>query len=502
MSRPVLVAVTRAWETELVTALGGSRSWEVARRCPDLADLLAAASAGVAEVAVVSADLRLLDRSALADVVAAGVGVLGVHPPGDEAAQRRLRQWGLFSVITADAPLPQLEAALQTAFERRGELFGGDDPADRDAFTGPCGIDLADSGMTGGHLLGGSRRVTTTPGSDDFGAGERPTAVVVAVWGPTGAPGRSTVARNVAAEIAVAGSRALLIDADPYGGTQAQALALLNEAPGVLAASRAADQGLLDVPALARLSPYVIPGLRILTGIPSAARWSELRAAPLRQILSLARSLSEVVVVDCGFCLEEDEELSYDTRAPRRNAATSTCLRAADHVVVVGGADPIGLQRLVRGLAELSDLLDPIGAGPADGGVANRTVVVNRVREAAVGAHPEDRIRSAIARFGGVDEVTLLPDDPVVDGALLAGQTLGEFSLGSPIQRALAELADRLRPPSGRESAPGPEDASARRDGSAPATRAERTVKGRQRFGRRRPRVGGLGRFGLVPKID
>ncbi len=485
MSRPLLVAVTRAWETDLVTTLGGSRSWEVARRCPDLADLLAAASAGVAEVALVSADLRLLDRSALADLAAAGIGVLGVHPPGDEAAQRRLRQWGLIALTPADAALPQLEAALQTAYERRGELLGDQEQVVQD----PPG-DLAGIAASQADLLGGPRRVMAAPGPDDLGAGGGPGAIVVAVWGPAGAPGRSTLARNLAAEVAATGTPTLLLDADPYGGTQAQALALLNEAPGLLAASRAADQGLLDLPALARLSPYACPELRILTGIPSAARWPELRPAPLRQILALARSLSEVVVVDCGFCLEEDEELSYDTRAPRRNAATLTVLRAADRVVVVGGADPIALQRLVRGLAELTEVLDPMGAGAGGAGQAVRTVVVNRVREAAVGDQPGDRIRSALARFGGVEDVTLLPDDAAtVDGALLAGQTLAEFAPGTPVHRAIADLARQLRG--------SPESGSRRDAGEASSTGGEPGSPRRPGRGQARHRGAGPGLRGL-----
>ena len=73
-------------------------------------------------------------------------------------------------------------------------------------------------------------------------------------------------------------------------------------------------------------------------------------------------------MVDCGFSLEDDEELSYDTLAPRRNGATLTNLALADEVVVVGGCDPVGLQRLVRGLQELGTVQAP-----------PPTVCVNRV---------------------------------------------------------------------------------------------------------------------------
>ena len=41
--------------------------------------------------------------------------------------------------------------------------------------------------------------------------------------------------------------------------------------------------------------------------------------------------------------------------APRRNGATLAILDAADLIIVVGAADPLGLQRLARGLTELHD---------------------------------------------------------------------------------------------------------------------------------------------------
>ena len=44
------------------------------------------------------------------------------------------------------------------------------------------------------------------------------------------------------------------MDADTYGGSVAQVLSLLDEAPGLAAAVRAADHGSLDLPGLARLA--------------------------------------------------------------------------------------------------------------------------------------------------------------------------------------------------------------------------------------------------------
>ncbi len=118
-------------------------------------------------------------------------------------------------------------------------------------------------------------------------------------------------------------------------------------------------------------------GLRVLTGIPRAERWTELRAPSVAHVLTVARQLAGFVVVDCGFSIEDDEELSYDTLAPRRNAATLTALEPADELLVVGSGDPIGLQRLVRAVQDL-------------GGVPAPTprVVVNKVRASAVGSGP------------------------------------------------------------------------------------------------------------------
>jgi hypothetical protein len=77
----------------------------VLHRCYDLGDLLAVAAAGQAEVAVVAAGTRWLDRDALARLAAAGLAVVGVAAAGDEDSERRLRQLGLLHVaFDADPP--------------------------------------------------------------------------------------------------------------------------------------------------------------------------------------------------------------------------------------------------------------------------------------------------------------------------------------------------------------------------------------------------------------
>src|SRR5699024_11795478 len=69
---------------------------------------------------------------------------------------------------------------------------------------------------------------------------------MIAVWGPTGAPGRSTVAVNLAAEAAASGRETVLVDADAYGPAERRILGVLDEAPGLVAAARAHDRDSLE----------------------------------------------------------------------------------------------------------------------------------------------------------------------------------------------------------------------------------------------------------------
>ena len=124
-------------------------------------------------------------------------------------------------------------------------------------------------------------------------------------------------------------------------------LGLLDEASGLLAAARAANHGELRPQVLVRHARAVNPMLRVLTGLPRADRWVEVGSVLMRRILDTAAMVSDLTVVDTGFSLEVDEELSYDTAAPRRNGATVEVLARADLVVAVGGADPVSLGRLV-----------------------------------------------------------------------------------------------------------------------------------------------------------
>ena len=58
---------------------------------------------------------------------------------------------------------------------------------------------------------------------------------------------------------------------------------------------------------------------RLDAGIVRAERWTELRPSSLEMVLRQARHLARLTVADCGFSLERDEEVAFDTMTPRLN---------------------------------------------------------------------------------------------------------------------------------------------------------------------------------------
>ncbi|MFH5878091.1 CpaE family protein [Arthrobacter sp. NA-172] len=386
----------------------------VVRRCGELAELLAACQSGLARAAVIAESAEELSASLVDRLAAVGVSVVALSD--DPAEVVRLRSIG---VVTAplDVDSATLASKISVAV---GQLAGQARPREerRDSGYADPAAELRHSG------------VAQETEHEPAGAGR-----IIAVWGPAGAPGRTFVAVNIAAELAREGNSVILVDADSYGASVAASLGLLDESAGLAQACRLADQGLLDSESLKRIASPVFTKagvFRVLTGVTRADRWTELRAAALSSVLEYAKEVADVVVVDAGFCLEADEELSFDSIAPRRNAATLRSIELADTVYAVGSADAIGVPRLVRGLAELERAIPQ--AAPR--------VVLNRVRAASAGRSPERELREAWERYGpdrGVE--AFLPSDPgACDAALLSGAVLFETAPESALRHAIVKL--------------------------------------------------------------
>ena len=398
----VLVAAAGAsWEAQALDRLERGDGVVLTKRCVDLSDLLATASAGLAAVAVVSPAVPGLDADSVASLRRSGLGVVVVAAPEEllDGDAERLRRLGIDHMLASS----ELNSLASTVVDAG-----------------------SDAGLDTGPETG--RRAGSPPAPTTEEPGTAP-GRLVAVWGPTGAPGRTTVAVGLASEIAVAGQETLLVDADGYGGAVAQHLGVLDEISGLLAAARAANAGQLDGDRIAAIARQVDDRLRVLTGLPRPDRWSEVRPVAFDRVLDRAAELASYTVLDVGFSLEGDPPDPFGPAGPQRNLMTLAGLERADEVLVVGAADPVGLARLARGLVELREVLPAV----------RPRVVVNRTRPSLGWSDRE--IRGMVEGFVTPLDVHFVPEDRVAaDRALMAGRSLAETG-DSSLRTALREVA-------------------------------------------------------------
>jgi MinD-like ATPase involved in chromosome partitioning or flagellar assembly len=390
MSRIVL-ALPLALEDRLA-AEAERHGHELVGRTPSALELASLVSERRPDVVIAFAEPRYLSDRVLAVCDDRGVRIVALAP--DDDARRYCAGLGLFETADAAAEWSELE-----------------------------------------HAIAGTaiRRERAQPRS---GRG-----TVIAVWGPAGAPGRTTLAIGIAAELAALGHSVALADVDTHGASIAPALGLLDEAPGFAAACRLAGNDALTTSEFERIAQRYESsrgGFSVLTGIGRPSRWPELSGERVSRTILSCRSWVDFTVLDTSSSLETDEEISSDLFAPRRNAATVTAVHDADHVVAVGSADPVGLSRFLRSHVDLLEAAS----------TRDVTVVMNRVRTSAIGMNPQGQVTQTLSRFGGIESPVLVPhDQAAVDGAVLSGRTLVDSAPRSAVRGAIRSLvASRLVP--------------------------------------------------------
>lgn len=390
------VCLEPALEDRTVTELE-RHGYRVVLRASGAAELEAGIGTVPFEVAVCGAEQDRLTAELLGACDAAGIRLVAVASGG--LGRRNAAELGLYEVVDASAGWSNLEELITAGIAPREPEAAPGEAQDRPG---------------GGE---GARR-----------------GQVIAVWGPAGAPGRTTVAIAIAAELAAEGYSVALADADTHSGSVAPALGLLDEAPGFAAACRLAATGSLSVEELERVgerfrSPH--GSFWVLTGLGRPHRWPELSGDRVVATIDVCRDWVDFTVLDTGFSLENDEEISSDLFAPRRNAATIAALREADRVVAVGSGDPVGLSRFLRAHVDLLEIVD-----------AERvTTVVNKVRGSAIGLNPSGQVEQTLQRFGGITRPVLVPhDQQALDAAVLSGRTLRDVAGKSPARLALSRL--------------------------------------------------------------
>ena len=265
---------------------------------------------------------------------------------------------------------------------------------------------------------------------------------LVTVWGTHGAPGRSTIAFNLAALAAQQGQQVCLIDADTYAPSLDALMALEDTGSGLAILCSDADRAQLDekkAGAIMERVPLKNGTFDFLSGITSSSRWPEVRARAFSEVLEWLKHRYDLVICDVAAPIEVDEELTFDGPAPRRNAATLTALACADRVIVLGEADVIGLPRLINLAREVQSRPDLF---------APETDVqywLNRSRREAAGFNPEAKMRDNWARYLQVPLTGVIPyERKVMDRLRRNGEALLEVAPRHAVVQSLEAMLEGM----------------------------------------------------------
>ncbi len=377
------------------------------------------------------------DGPALAIVVSAEPWVEALHAHLAAHGGARVRQIVLdprvaleedYDALIVDARWPSLTRDLVDRLHRLGRtvvgVFACDDGGAQ-ARLATLGVDLAvDAATAPADVVAVLQAVAPSerpsPRAEPVAAqGSLPRGVprLVAVGGAAGA-GVTEVAISFAAAVAQRGDPAVLLDADPRGGSVAPRLGLRLE-PNVCGAIDAVahGDGAGDIqPALVRTRGS---RLQVLCGFPSAAAAGPVSAEAVRRLLARLSAAPGYTVADAG--------------AGEHAAVTDAVIGSAPVLVAVGIASPVGVARLVSWLADRR----------ATAGDAALHVVVNRA--------PSDRYRrreiaTELRRAVAPASLVFAPHDRRVEAASWNGQICG----AGAFVNALAPLVELVHPRVGR----------------------------------------------------
>ncbi|MBE6483400.1 MAG: hypothetical protein E7Z96_01265 [Actinomycetaceae bacterium] len=374
----ILLCLHSELESSVLRVLEGCKPpVVVVRRCADGAEVLASAQAGLAELAVVDE----ADRTLVAELHACGVRVVAV--PRDPAAQ-----WARNTRCDAVAP-PIAETVVEaiTAF--------------RDAPPPASDRTISRHSQEEGRLI--------------------------AVWGTPGAPGRSTVARDLA-HVLGAGASTVLIDADTRSPCLAQLLGCSEETSAIVAVARRFNHGERIATAVGDNVEHVA-SFAFLAGLNTGARWRELPVAVVDDLWKHVKQSWPMAVVDCAAECEHDE-LEYGME---RDAVTLSLLAAATAVLCVSSFDPLGIRRLLRQL----DVADELG-------VQRPHVVLTGARSSRGRAVDRRQIEELLAGRGFDSVSWLRCDREHLEQAVMRGVTHDEIAPQCGLSHDMRNLAETV----------------------------------------------------------
>lgn len=351
------------------------------------------------DVLVVDDTTSFLSHRLLGELRRAGRRVVGVYDPDDPRGKGELTELGVDVVLASTAGTAEfLEAVTALAAEAGPRDVDTDDP-------GPAGVPTDAAPPARGQ--------------------------VTVVGGPPGGCGATEVSVALAAAVGRRGDPCVLVDADEVAPSVAQRLGLAAY-PNLRVAVDAVEQATTTLGEV--LAPVDAGRFWALPGLSRPTDWSRTRAG---EILAVVEALARPGVHVLADVAHRVEDLA-GAGGPPRYASTRALLGAADAVVGVGTASPVGIARLLDWAADVRTL-----AGGAPLHLALNRVPASRYKRGEVAAELR---RSLVAA-----SVTFLPADRRVEAAAWGSRLVA----AGPFTRAIDELATtalpaRRRPPGRR----------------------------------------------------
>lgn len=367
----VVILAEQRYEAPLIQAIQRhGETLAIVRRCADLAEVIAAGRAGVADLAVIDGADPDLTAEAVDALRSCGMAVVAL---GSHALRARLVSLGVASVAAPGSPEQVVNSLI--AATRNVRLQSS----------------IAD--------------VQPPPPPPPSSPG-----TVIAVWGTSGAPGRTTLAAGIATILART-APTLLVDADTANPTIAHLLGVPVQASGLSILARTASRGPLTPQDVQSAAAARSEGLRVITGLVTAHRWREVSRPSIESIIGALRLSARYSVVDIA-----STSLEKSSRGASRDDAALGVLERVDRLVIVARGDIVGINRL----SFLASWWTEHGVD------CPISLIVNRVSTDAIGARPVASLQDAIGAFMPDQVFHVVSEDAGVQRAALRGKALGE----------------------------------------------------------------------------
>lgn len=252
-------------------------------------------------------------------------------------------------------------------------------------------------------------------------------ARLISIWGPLGSTGKSTVALNLAHELALLGQKVILLDLDTYAPALNQLLPIEATSAGLAGAARLIRQGRFSTEELERLSFKVKNGrhhFHFLPGLPNSSRWPEITPETVQQLVGTCSQNFDIILADVASSLED--QITSTESPTARNCVTRTAIRLSNQVITILSTTQLSAARYLNAFSQLDELQK------------TRILVLN-------GHRPSQQIVSAIRTLTRENVLAHIPaDEPAMQLAESQKLPLSLARRKSPAGNAIAALAHKL----------------------------------------------------------